>query len=588
MLNQLQKQRQLVDPMSQIYLGFNTLVKTTVNAHWSLPDWSGVPFNIALAIYQANHYVERYKLNHEDFNQPQDVFDYCQQNGLIGSKQWSFPKVKNKPNGMLLEFSPKQYEFINDRQPIFEDAGVIKTEPLLEFNCGSVRSGKTQSAVFKMAHRYCDSTMGRTNAIVGWSYSVISRIAVKGENTLLDILPFADVVKIDNESSKLIFPSLFYPFDPVEVYLIPVNNKRSYSNILGLSLDSLYLIELSEICKQPDTLIELNSRTLASPTRYILADSNPVIDAGMNSFVKMFSQLDDITISNHFYKYRHWSLINHDNPTLTDKQIQDIISQYAHDPHLLATKIYGEFRKQSGLVLTGFSNKNKLDSMPLLDKLVSLTCFVDYGHIDGSVAQMYLTGTKDGKFKHTLIAEYYHKQDVWTNTPKKALGPKAPSELAYEMLTFYDSVTTAVREYYETRLSPFSRRFVSEDIYVDPSALGLMNELKTQQERHHLSLTGSQAVAIRKADNGSRERINGIETQFMRLNDAFHKERLFIYCGDELFSDGTYSTTQTIRENENYTVDKNGEIIKKGKGHGDCVHVERYAWAELRSFHADY
>lgn len=584
------------DPMDEIFLTFNSMVAVTNRDYWQVDDWTRLTFRQALLMYQANFYCERFKLNDNDYHHPQEVIDDCVNRGLIGSDVFEFPKMNRKPNhGAVWQFSDFQKNHIRDEEEWRETPQGIERDRMFSLCSGGVRSGKTQANAFKLANMFAKPEMnGNRHAIFGYTYSVIQRIALQGNGTLLEILPHATVSRMDSESQKLIVPSLVYPFtDTSEVFLIPINSKKAYGNILGLSLNVVWLMELGQLLNYADIVGEVVNRTLASKTPYLLSDCNPFINPAINKLVKMFSGSDEIERSQRFYKYSHWSIVNGTNPSITPTMLQEIILSYSSDPYLLRSKVYGEWLKPSGTILNAFSReKNVVGELPTDIINPSLYFVIDEGYSDANIVSCWLSyhSTDTMQQEALLVAEAYHKVDVKTTIPRQSVGVMTPSQFTTAILEFAEQATRKLQRYYG--------KLMQVQMIIDPSCKGLKNELDMILSAGSIpyTLLKNFGVYPRNADNGSKlsrkiGREEAIEEQYRRLNKMFETRRFKILNSDMfgLLDDGTpaYSTEPNIQECETFVrikgkIPTTGQGDKETLGHGDAVVCNRYFVNEFR------
>lgn len=580
--------------MEQIFLPFNSFCRAVNRPAWQVNNWDQLPLKDALLMLQANYYCDRYHLTDEDFDDPQQVIEYCQAQGFIGTDTFQFPKIKRKlTGGKLWTFSDKQLDHIREEPAWRETSRGIEIERQFLFTAGGIRSGKTQANVNKFAKRMAFPEMfGTRGALVAHSFSVASKIALNGEGTILDILPMASMERVDGESVKIIMPSLVYPFDQhSETFVIPVNSKRSYSAIVGLSLDYIYMCELSNILQYKESAIELHSRTTASRAPFILADSNPFKNPALNDFIELHSGHKDIELSDRFYHYSHWSIVDDTNPAVTREMQQELILQYSSDPWLLKTKIYGEWVSPTGTVLSAFDPVNNVvQELPEDLMHVNARFIIDIGHSDASVNSCWIVGfsPSEQRIKAYLIGEMYHKRNVASNIPRQGVEALPPTKLTMAILNFTEVAIRKIEEKY---------RLCSVELLIDPSAKGMKDNIDDVLDDPYCVYPRTSRFVDRvfNADNGSRlSRLlggeqSGQEEAFSRMNQLFEDGTLSILNSDMFgtLDNGlpAYSTSQNVAECETFIRDRSGKIPMRdeanGAFHGDSIVCNKYFVLQL-------
>lgn len=331
------------------------------------------------------------------------------------------------------KLSPKQIDII--RRPFNYE---------LEVNEGTPRSGKTTAGHFRYA-RYLIQSEDENHLIAAYNQEQAYRLFIDGDGTgLMHIFDGNCWIKHDERGDHLLIDT---PKGQKRVYYKGGGKVNSVGAITGMSLGSVVFCEINLL--HMDFIQEAFRRTWAAKLRYHLADLNP--PAPQHPVIK-----DVFDVQN--TRWTHWTM--DDNPILSEKRKQSIISGLKKNPYLYKRDVLGQRVMPQG-VIYGLFDMDKNIKETLIGEPIEMYFTGDGGQSDAtSMACNIVTRVReDGKVKFHLnrVAHYYHSG---ADTGQV----KAMSTYARELKAFMD---WCVKKY-QLRYS---------DVFIDPACKALREEL---------------------------------------------------------------------------------------------------------------
>ena len=409
----------------------------------------------------------------------------------------------------MISFSPKQAENIK--------AGISGIE--FEMNEGTIRSGKTNSDIFKMARIYAQSP-DRDHLVLAYNQEQAYRMFIDGEGFGLKYI-FSENSEIkhneDGDHLSILFPGgvekrIFYKGG---------GKINAVGAITGMSFGTVTFLEFNLLNKE--VIAEALKRTLASKLRFHLGEQNPPAPNHPN--LELLNQFEKTGT----YRFRHWRPT--DNPILTGQRLKMWEEQSKTSDYLYKRDWLGQRVMPEGVIYSMFDEDKHMTNQ-LKGRVIETFFTADGGQADATTCAFNVVTFHEGKHYLYRMANYYHSGTETGQT-------KAMSVYAKEIKQFVSWC------YDKWKDLPHWEWF-----FVDPACKTL---------REELNLIG---ISTDKANNNSRDKVtsNGlkIEVGIERVQNAFEKGLLFLYS-----LDGKYDHYNLIKEIGLYIRTPNGLPVDK-------------------------
>jgi PBSX family phage terminase large subunit len=275
-----------------------------------------------------------------------------------------------------------------------------------------------------------------------------------------------------------------------KVVLISGGGKNGDEKLIkGLTLGSVYISEANE-CAQ-SFIKEIFDRTISSSLRKILFDLNP--KAELHYFyteILNIHETNNKKYPSYGYNYAHFTI--HDNLSLSDDKIREILRTYNKKSIWYQRDILGLRKNAEGLIYDMFGADNQYEDGqggPDYNLLHKRYYSIDYGTVNPFSCHEYIEQTIERNTLYYVENEFYYDS-------KKEKKQKADREYADDLYGFIDN-----------------KRYLG--IIIDPSASSFKAELRKR------SLKPREANDLINADN---EVLNGIRL----VATMFQAGKLFI------------------------------------------------------------
>ena len=380
---------------------------------------------------------------------------------------------------MKIEFSEKQKKTIKSNLD----------QITFELNEGTPRSGKTTADIYKMAYFYL-TTPDKNHLVTAYNQEQAFRMFFDGDGLgLIHIFANTSKLKHDDHGDHLLLNT---PNGEKKIYYKGGGKSNSVGAIRGLSFGSVVYLEYDLI--HPDFIQETFRRTMASQSRYHLAEQNPPSPNHPNlELLQRFQQSNT-------YIFRHWT--PEDNPILTTKRKKELKKELSASKYLLDRDWYGLRVMPQGVIYSMF-DKNKHLKSEIKGSIVETYFTTDAGQSDATTCAFWAVTFDQGNYKVYRLANYYHSGRDTGKT-------KAMSTYASEIKIFVEWCYNNFNE------MPHWNFF-----FVDPASKAL---------REELHLVG---IMTDKADNNSRDKGSGegskIEIGIERAQALLQKQQLLLY-----------------------------------------------------------
>lgn len=409
----------------------------------------------------------------------------------------------------MIRFSQKQIDNIK--------ANISGIE--FEMNEGTIRSGKTNSDIFKMARIYAQSP-DRDHLVLAYNQEQAYRMFIDGEGFGLMYI-FADNSEIrHNENGDHLWIN-FGKGNEKRIYYKGGGKVNAVGSITGMSFGTVAFLEFNLLNKE--VIAESFRRTLASKLRFHLGEQNPPAPNHPN--LELLNQFEKTGT----YRFRHWRPT--DNPILTGQRLKMWEEQSKTSDYLYKRDWLGQRVMPEGVIYSMFDEEKHMTNQ-LKGRVIETFFTADGGQADATTCAFNVVTFHEGKHYLYRMANYYHSGTETGQT-------KAMSVYAKEIKQFVSWC------YDKWKDLPHWEWF-----FVDPACKTLREELK---------LIG---ISTDKANNNSRDKVtsNGlkIEVGIERVQNAFEKGLLFLYS-----LDGKYDHYNLIKEIGLYIRTPNGLPVDK-------------------------
>ncbi|MCC4121357.1 PBSX family phage terminase large subunit [Lactococcus lactis] len=409
----------------------------------------------------------------------------------------------------MISFSPKQAENIK--------ADITGIE--FEMNEGTIRSGKTNSDIFKMARIYAQSP-DRDHLVLAYNQEQAYRMFIDGEGFGLKYIFSANSEIKHNEDGDHL--SILFPGGVEKRIFYKGGGKiNAVGAITGMSFGTVTFLEFNLLNKE--VIAEAFKRTYASKLRFHLGEQNPPAPNHPN--LELLNQFEKTGT----YRFRHWRPT--DNPILTGQRLKMWEEQSKTSDYLYKRDWLGQRVMPEGVIYSMFDEDKHMTNQ-LKGRVIETFFTADGGQADATTCAFNVVTFHEGKHYLYRMANYYHSGTETGQT-------KAMSVYAKEIKQFVSWC------YDKWKNLPHWEWF-----FVDPACKTLREELK---------LIG---ISTDKANNNGRDKVtsNGlkIEVGIERVQNAFEKGLLFLYS-----LDGKYDHYNLIKEIGLYIRTPNGLPVDK-------------------------
>ena len=362
----------------------------------------------------------------------------------------------------MIRFSQKQIDNIK--------ADISGIE--FEMNEGTIRSGKTNSDIFKMARIYAQSP-DRDHLVLAYNQEQAYRMFIDGEGFGLMYI-FADNSEIrHNENGDHLWIN-FGKGNEKRIYYKGGGKVNAVGSITGMSFGTVAFLEFNLLNKE--VIAESFRRTLASKLRFHLGEQNPPAPNHPN--LELLNQFEKTGT----YRFRHWRPT--DNPILTGQRLKMWEEQSKTSDYLYKRDWLGQRVMPEGVIYSMFDEDKHMTNQ-LKGRVIETFFTADGGQADATTCAFNVVTFHEGQYYLYRMANYYHSG---TDTGQT----KAMSVYAKEIKQFVSWC------YDKWQDMPHWNHF-----FVDPACKTL---------REELNLIG---ISTDKANNNSRDKVssNGLKIQ---------------------------------------------------------------------------
>jgi PBSX family phage terminase large subunit len=286
---------------------------------------------------------------------------------------------------------------------------------------GSIRSSKSVANTLAFALNIIQSP--DTLHMVAGTTSIVAR-SVFIENDGLGLKYFFEGMCKETTYSghpalKISLPGR----EEITVLIMGMQNAGSYKGFRGISLGMVAFTEIDLL--DEESVIEGINRTLASKRRRFFVDFNPTNPEHKIYSEELMYSIDRL-LKTQDINYMHVTL--RDNPSLTEKMINDVIKDYDPDSIQYKRFILGQRIAAQNLIYN-IRDWNVIDSFNI-DDYIEYVIVADPG-IESSATVFLLGAVTKGYNEIHILKEYWHR-----NADVKGLAIKYPSDYAEDYTTF--------------------------------------------------------------------------------------------------------------------------------------------------------
>lgn len=404
-----------------------------------------------------------------------------------------------------------------------------------EYLEGTTAAGKTTVGVFKWMLKVAESDK-QTHIIAAEKTGVIQKNIITASLGIKDL--FGDlVIEKGNGSSVEKMPHLVFetPKGRKIIYLLGYNTVARWKDALGGQYGCVYIDEINTA--HIDFVHEISARC-----DYLMATlnpddpKNPVYEQYINRSrpVKKYERdvpkqiMQDLHKSKAEAKWTFWFFTFDDNPAITEKKRQDLLST-PKGTKMYKNKVQGLRGRAEGLIHPSFSKTNII-SQSEAEKYtyIQFTAGVDTAYSqesDDTIAFIFAGITTLGEY--VVLDEY-----VVNNRDKDE--PLAPSDVSIKLVDFLE----------KNRHSYGFTRWV----YVDSADQSTMTELRKLKKKERLSynfVNSNKSVKIQDRINS----MNGWMGSAEQVDDIHYK--VVNTCTHHIDELETYSWKGDVPEDEN-------------------------------------
>lgn len=250
----------------------------------------------------------------------------------------------------------------------------------------------------------------------------------------------------------------------------------SYKSIRGLSIESCIMSEFNLL--HPDFLSECSRRMVAAIDPKWFADLNPTNEGN-------FIYSDYIDNPRLDLNYLHATLI--DNPALSEKRINDIISEYDPDSVLYKAMILGQRINLEGMIYN-IRDYNILEDFNPRDYIKILTVCDPGENLSGTA--MVLAGlmynNTEKQYEIHILKEYFHRNADY----RGGHNIKLPKEYAEDYCTFIKESSDLMGKYPSVCLLDTSITFYRELLLVNKNISSSLFKYVTKEDIDERIKTG--------------------------------------------------------------------------------------------------
>lgn len=348
----------------------------------------------------------------------------------------------------------------------------LLTKTTRDYLEGVTACGKTTVGIFKFMVLVADSDM-KFHVIAGTDLGTVEKNVINSERGLLE--QFNGVAEyFPKGKGKTRLPHIEYQTNKgiKIIYVCGYGDKKRWEKVLGGQVGCVYIDEVN--IADMEFMREISHRCLYMMTTSNPDDPNlPVYAEYLNrsrplkQYEKDYpNELLDMLNEPPIKGWVHWYFGFHDNPSLSDEDIQRKVDAVAPGTKMYKNKILGLRGRATGLV---FNLTNEHIIMPSQAKkftYVQFSCGVDtsYSRLSDDKIAFIFTGITEDRKKITLAEEVYNNRDIVRNG-RNAI---APSDIPPLLVGFLERN----RKRWVQNGDAYAR-----DVFIDSADQATMNEL---------------------------------------------------------------------------------------------------------------